>query len=193
MHVQVHGQLPNTLDAVHTLHKFVVGIEVKLEPFEEPHTQLIIKFALQLTSLQSYCHKHVRVHGQVPDTSDAIHESHNHDVGADEKFAQSDEPQVQFSILFALQDTSSQVFSHTHVQVQGQVPNTSEATPKLHKSDIGAVERFAQSDEPQAQFVFLFAIHSTLLQSFCHIQVQVHGQVPNTSEAVHESHNQEVG
>ncbi|MFA5247031.1 MAG: hypothetical protein WC408_04050 [Candidatus Micrarchaeia archaeon] len=74
LQVQAQGPLPVTLEAVPAVHKFVVGAEGKLAPFDEPQAPLTALLAEQLlvVCIPPFAPAQVQVQGPEPDTEDAV-------------------------------------------------------------------------------------------------------------------------
>lgn len=94
------------------------------------------------------------------------------------------EPQAPFTSSLAEQLAVIPPFDPAQVQDHGPVPLTAEAEPEAQSFDDGSVRKLFPFTEPQAPFTSRFAEQLTVKALLDPAQVQLHGPVPLTTEAL---------
>jgi hypothetical protein len=83
-HIQFHGPLPATVEAVPTLQRFVVGVLLTAVPFAEPHEPLTgptATGAWHAAVVPPLVPGHIQFHGPAPLTAEAVPALHRFIVG----------------------------------------------------------------------------------------------------------------
>ena len=78
------------------------------------------------------------------------------------------------------------VFAPLQVQLHGPEPLTADAVPELQRLAVGAIARFAPLLLPQPPFTIKAAEQESVVPVFAPLQVQLHGPLPLTADAVPE-------
>ena len=191
--VQLHGPLPETEDAVPALQRFELGALVKLCPFDEPHAPLTSRLAEQFALEPPLVPVQVQFHGPLPETEDAVPAPQRFEVGALKKPCPFDVPQVPLTSRLAEQFALEPPLDPPQVQLHGPLPETEEAVPVLQRFELGALKKPCPFDVPHAPLTSRLAEQFALEPPLDPVQVQLHGPLPETEDAVPALQRFEVG
>jgi hypothetical protein len=201
MQFQLHGPAPVMAEGVPALQRPVDGALVAVAPLAGPHTPLVpagggVLLAEQIALLPPLVPAQIQPQGPVPLMAEAVPVEHRPVVGAVATvvpFAGPHTPLVATAagVVFAAEhEALLPPFAPAQVQPQGPVPLSTEAVPVEHRPVIGAVATVVPLAGPHMPFtatggdVVLAAEHEALLPPFDPAQVQLHGPVPLSTEAV---------
>ena len=182
--VQFHGPVPASADAVPVLQRFELGAVVKPCPFDEPHAPLTSRLAEQFAVDPPFTPAHVQLHGPLPVTADAVPVLQRFELGALKRLCPFDEPHAPLPSRLAEQFTVDPPFDPAQVQLHGPDPETVEAVPVLQRFELGGLKKLCPFDEPHAPPTSRLAEQLALEPPFTPAQVQFHGPVPVSAEAV---------
>ncbi len=157
-----------------------------------PHfgeAEIVAQLAFEPPLLPEQLH----VHGPVPDTAEAVPDEHKLDVGLTVAAEPLADPHAPLVFSGAEHESVVPPFVPVQLHVHPPVPETVVAVPELHKFVVGLVVTPTPSAEPQEPLVFFIALHEAVVPPFVPTQVQFHGPVPVTAEAVPTEHSPVVG
>ena len=194
--VQSHGPLPITAEAAPVEHKFLVGFALIATPFAEPHDPLIFSWAAQLAAEPPFDPAQVQANGPEPVTAEAEPALHRLVVGAFVTSVPFAEPQAPLILSRAEQLAVEPPFEPAQFQLQGPVPLTAEAAPALQRPVVGTLVRPAPFDVPQLPLTAAGstgAVQLAVVPLLLPVQLQLHGPLPLTAEAVPAEHKPLAG
>jgi len=191
--VQFHGPVPATLEGAPTLHRLVVGALKASAPLAGPQEPLTVKRSLQEASEPPLLPAQVQFHGPTPPTWEAVPALHRFVVGALEASVSLAGPQEPLTITRSLQEVDDPPLLPAQVQFHGPVPATCEAVPEIQRPVVGALKAPAPLARPQNPLTVRKSLQEAAKPPLLPAQVQVHGPVPATCEAVPEIQRPVVG
>jgi len=193
-HVQFHGPVPVSTEAVPAAQSFDVGSERKLFPFAEPQAPFTLRFAMHCAVVPFFDPAQVQVQGPLPVTTETLPELQRFDVGVFRKLSPFAEPHSPSRL--AEQLTEVPPFAPAHVQVHGPVPLKDETSPALQRRfDVGVVKNPSPFAEPQAPLTSTLAEQFAVAPPFdpAHVQTQEPDPLLVTVEGVPELQRLDAG
>jgi hypothetical protein len=203
---QPHGPLPITGDAVPALHNPLVGFDPCAVCAAGPHAPLTLPLpaigASHCAAMPPLLPAQLHVHGPMPATADCVPALHKLATGALAAATPLAFPQAPFTgvavveALFAEHTTVPDGLVPEQVHSHGPLPFTADAVPTEHSPVAGAAlsdAPFADPHTPLVSACARFAEHCAVVPLLLPAQLQFHGPVPVTAEAVPALHRLAVG